>query len=99
MWITSQKQPERRIRANVTYVIVNYEGSHLPGLVLNVHRAYYEISCMQMYGPKQWKFPDRPDICDYYDEDIVEIINPPKMLNSRGQVMAVPEVEKYWGGM
>ena len=54
---------------------------------------------MQMYGPKQWRFPDRPDICDYYDEDIVEIINPPKMLNSRGQVMAVPEVEKYWGGM
>ena len=28
-----------------------------------------------------------------------EIINPAKMLNSRGTVMAVPEAEKYWCGM
>ena len=86
------------LRPNVSYVIVKYEGSYFPGLVVKVCRTYYEVSCLIKVGTRQWKFPDKADICDYVDEDIVEIIQPPKIINNRN-VMRVPEVEKYWGGL
>ena len=35
-----------------------------------------------------------PDVYDYYDEDIVDIINPPQIISSR-KIMLVPEMAKY----
>ena len=85
-----------KIRENVSYVIVNYEGSFFPGLVVGIKRTYFEVSCLVKVGPKQWRFPEKPDICDYIGEDIKEVIKTPLILNNRN-IMRVPEVEKYWG--
>ena len=61
-------------------------------------RTYYEVSCLVKLGVRQGKSPDKPDICDYTDDEIIEIIPTPMIINNRN-VMRVPEVEKHWGGM
>ena len=45
--------------------------------------TYYEVSCLIKCGVKQWKFPTKPDICDYVSDDIVEIIKAPTIVNNR----------------
>ena len=87
------------IRANVTYVIVNYEGTMWPGLVTKVVGEKYEVSCMRKSGIREWKFDtDKPDLCLYDRSDIVEIIKAPTIINSRN-IMRCEEADKYWGGL
>ena len=87
------------IRENVTYVIVDYEGSKFPGIVTKIVGKHYEVSCMKKSGIKQWQFDtDSPDLCLYERSDIVEIIKAPTIINSRN-AMRCEEADKYWGGI
>ena len=89
---------DHEIRENVTYVIVNYEGTYFPGLVTKVKKASYEVSCLIKCGIRQWRFPNTPDVCEYKPNKIIQVIKAPSIMNSR-QAMRCEEVEKYWGEM
>ena len=80
------------IQEMVTHIIVNYEGSFFPGLVTRVKKKGIEVSCLVKSGLNHWKWPEVRDICVYDRKDIVQVIKPPAILNSRG-IMEVPEME------
>ena len=80
----------------VTYVIVQYEGSHFPGVVKKIAKKGVAVSCMQKSMNNTWKWPEREDVCSYELKNIVEIIQPPSLVGSRGQYYVVPEAERYW---
>lgn len=44
---------KEEIRENVTYIIVNCEGSYFPGLITKVKKQSYQVSCMVKCGFKQ----------------------------------------------
>lgn len=82
-------------KPNVTYVIVDYEGTKFPGLFEKMVEGQYQVSCMRRNG-KFWVFDqDKPDIFLYDRPEIVEIIKPPTLINNRN-CMFVEEAEKYW---
>ena len=83
------------IEENKTYVIVRYEGSYFPGLVIKVGKQNIRVKCMCKSGPKYWRWPDRPDTCDYPEENVVAVIGFPQLMDDRGQYL-MPEVDKYW---
>ena len=85
----------QKIRENVTFVIVDYEGSKFPGLVVKTKKKGYLVKCMVKSGIRQWKFPEKDDICDYDPDQIVQVIKPPAITNNRN-AMSCPEIDKYW---
>ena len=89
-----EDQPQQ-MKEMSTYVIVRYEESYFPGLVICIKKKTTTVSCMARSGGQHWKWPDVPDIFDYDPANIVEIINTPQIVNSRG-LIKVPEVEKFW---
>ena len=83
------------LREGITHVIVIYEGSYFPGVIVKLEKREIIVSCMTKSGPNSWKWPQREDICAYELDEIIQVINPPKQLTNRGQY-AVPEADKYW---
>ena len=65
-----------------TCVIVQYEGSHFPGLVTKVKKKTYQVSCLVRSRIDAWKWPEKKDLCEYMPADIVEVIKAPEITNS-----------------
>ena len=53
-----------------------------------------EIQSMTSAGLGVWKWPSKEDILYYFKEDIVCVIDEPKVKNTRGH-FTVPEMNKY----
>ena len=85
----------RDLVENSSHVIVEYEGSHFPGIVKLVKKSSVVVACMQAAGIGFWKWPDREDVTTYQPSQLVKKIQPPSLSNSRNQYV-VPEINKYW---
>lgn len=72
------------------FVLVRYNQSTYPGLVVSINQNEAEIDCMEKAG-NHWKWPARKDILHYPLEDIIMKIKPPKPFNKRG-FFAVSEI-------
>ena len=84
------------LQEHISYVIVNYEGSYFPGLVLKIGKNKITVKCMQkMFGTKGWKWPAQDDLHDYPVNEIIQIVETPSVSNNRGTYY-VPEIDKYW---
>lgn len=89
---SSDSEDEEEI-ANVTeittnaYIVVRYDNSYFPGLVLdkreNVEEVEYQVKAMAKSGPN-WKWPKPDDILWYKEEDIIQNVSSPKLINKRG---------------
>ena len=84
----------KQLKPNV-YVIICYEESYFPGLVVRVKKSEINVKCMSKTGLATWSWPKQDDLHDYTITDIIEIIDSPTMANNRGDYF-VPEIEKYW---
>lgn len=73
---------ESPIREGI-FVLVRYNQSTYPGLVVSIKENEAEIDCMEKAG-NQWKWPARKDVLHYPLEDIIMQIKPPKPVNKRG---------------
>ena len=80
---------------NYSHVIVRYEGEFYPGMVKDLKKRDVVVQCMVPAGVGQWKWPEYPDVCAYLPSDIVEVIQSPSMVNSRG-IYIVEEMNNYW---
>ena len=86
----------KNLQEHISYVIVNYEGSYFPGLVLKIGKTKVTVKCMQkMFGTKGWKWPAQDDLHDYPVNEIIQIVETPSVSNNRGTYY-VPEIDKYW---
>ena len=52
-------------------------------MVTNKTESEAEVSTMVMWGPKFWKWPERPDKLFHKLYNIKEVIASPELLNSR----------------
>lgn len=77
-------------------VIVQYEGEHWPGVVLNVHKSGITVSCMERSG-NFWKWPTVKDILIYKKSDIICKISVPMKVSSKRDMYNVPELKEKWG--
>ena len=85
----------KKLHDMCSFVIVNYEGSHFPGLGTKVKKKSVTVSTMIKCGLDHWKWHERKDEVDYSPKEIMEIIEPPAIVNNR-RAMHVPETDKYW---
>ena len=53
----------------------------------NIVGTEYEVAVMHKSGSKNWKWPIDDDIIYYNASNIVKVLNPPEVVNSRGQFM------------
>lgn len=68
------------------YVIVTYDDSRFPGLIISVIKGNEEefvVKTMTRSGPN-WRWPNKDDILHYRRDEIVAKISKPKVLNKRG---------------
>ncbi|KAK4882296.1 hypothetical protein RN001_005615 [Aquatica leii] len=65
------------------YVIVNYDGQLYPGKILEVSEESVKVTAMAGCGCL-FKWPEKENILDYFDGDIICKINPPILVNKRG---------------
>ena len=88
-----------KLESNVSYVIVNYEGSFFPGLVKEIVGTSIKVSCMTPIPSKMmkslWKWPEKIDECFYEEKNVISIIETPVMVGNRGKYKVL-EAEKYW---
>ena len=84
----------KQLKPNV-YVIVCYEESYFPGLVVRVRKSEIKVKCMSKSGLATWSWPKHDDLHDYTITEIIKVIDSPTMANNRGDYF-VPEIEKYW---
>ena len=84
----------KQLNPNV-FVIVCYEESYFPGLVVRDKKSVVDVKCMSRSGLATWSWPKQEDLHDYAITDIIKIIDSPTMANNRGDYF-VPEIEKYW---
>ena len=87
------------LEANVSYVIVDYEGSFFPGMVTEIKDANVKVSCMVPAPSKMrktfWKWPEIEDTCWYTIDKVIEKIQTPVLVGNRGKYQ-VDEAEKFW---
>ena len=83
------------LQEHITYVIVTYEGSYFPGLVLKIGKSKVTVKAMQKSGLFRWKWPTQDDLHDYSVNEIIQIIKTPSVSNKHGHYY-VPDVDKYW---
>ena len=65
------------------YVVVKYEGALYPGLITNINKSGFVISCMVKSGCN-WKWPKMADVITYDIKEIVAKIAVPKQVSNRG---------------
>lgn len=75
------------------FVIVQYEGEYFPGVVNDTNLTSALVSVMTMSG-SGWKWPNEDDEIWYKFNDVMQLIKPPEVSNSRG-ICLVPEISKY----
>lgn len=75
------------------FVIVQYEGEYFPGVVNDTNLTSALVSVMTMSG-SGWKWPNEDDEIWYKFIDVMQLIKPPEVSNSRG-ICLVPEISKY----
>lgn len=90
----------KKIRPNVTWVLVNYLGNFFPGMVTAVLHNSYQVKCLTLeghggYAGCTWRFPDREDKILYRPSKIHSIIEVPTPANKRGG-FKVPELDPIW---
>ena len=85
----------KELKPNLSYVIVSYEGSYFPGLVVSLSKSKVRVKCMQRCGLTTWKWPAQDDLHSYSIAEIIKVVKTPSIANNRGTYF-VPEVEKYW---
>ena len=101
--ISGEEEEEKRkssvnvskLHINKAHVIVYYEGSQFPGVVKKIGKTGITVSCMEKSGTG-WTWPKKEDLNLYPLCDVLKIIKPPELINSRGQC-AVPELQHIWG--
>ena len=67
-----------------TWVIVDYNGNHYPGLVTEKRHNEVQVKCMEHYGSGHYKFPTKTDEIWYQPDKIIRSIPAPNMVGSRG---------------
>lgn len=75
------------------FVIVKYEDEFFPGVINDTSPTSTLVSVMSMSG-SGWKWPDVEDEIWYTYENVIQLIKPPEVSNSRG-ICCVPEIQKY----
>lgn len=75
------------------FVIVKYEDEFFPGVINDTSPTSALVSVMSMSG-SGWKWPDVEDEIWYTYENVIQLIKPPEVSNSRG-ICCVPEIQKY----
>lgn len=88
---------DRPVSVN-SYVIIVYEEEYFPGVVLEKKDNGANVKVMAMAGPDTWKWPEKDDILFYVNEDILAVIDPPELKNTRGHYY-VPEIIKFCKNM
>ena len=95
----SQSQGICRFMPNVTYVIYEHEGTHFPGLVVDINGPDIHVSSMRKgtnRSPDAWEWPEEQDIEICSEERIDEIIEPPSLTNNRdSNVYWVPAMNSH----
>ncbi|KAG8314155.1 hypothetical protein J6590_098818 [Homalodisca vitripennis] len=76
------------------FVVVTWNGKQFPGLVMSVLDTGAIVDCMQP-TPRYWKWPNEKDLLFYKWSDIVQLINPPKLLK-RG-LFSWGKVTQFYG--
>ena len=93
----SQSQGICRFMPNVTYVIYEHEGTHFPGLVVDINGPDIHVSSMRKGShqlPDAWEWPEQHDIEICSEESIAEIIEAPRLTNNRdSRICWVPEMK------
>ena len=75
-----------------SYVIVLYEEECYPGIIEAVTKESVYVNVMTKSKFGNWRWPQTPDKLWYNKEtDIMQVINPPQRINSRG-IFKVPEL-------
>ena len=85
----------KELKPNISYVIVSYEGSYFPGLVVSLNKSKVKVKCMQKISLTTWKWPAQDDLHNYSIADIIKVVKTPSVANNRGTYF-VPEIEEYW---
>ena len=89
---TSEKLDINKLEESVSFVIVRYEGSFFPSLVLRLKKKTIEVKCLVKTGLFNWKWPFTPDLHDYPPEDINAIIKQPCRANNWDH-FSIPEID------
>ncbi|KAG5896274.1 hypothetical protein JTB14_033571 [Gonioctena quinquepunctata] len=76
------------------HVIVKYDDSFYPGIVIDKNISKYSIAVMVSSSINNWRWPVNKDEIWYDKEEIIQIIPEPIALNKRG-IYKVPQLEKY----
>lgn len=93
----NRKIKYKDIRGNVTWVVVDYEGSLFPGICTAVLPNSFQVKCLAPdgLGTGVWRFPSRDDKILYRPSSIHSIISVPTPVNKRGG-LKVPELDNIW---
>lgn len=77
-----------------SYVIVKYEGKYFPGQVKNIDISNAEVTTMVLSSATTFKWPEKEATIWYDRDSIVEIIEAPIPINTRGSYK-VEEMAKF----
>ncbi|KAG5895676.1 hypothetical protein JTB14_026999 [Gonioctena quinquepunctata] len=100
-----RKEEKENQRKNITehpakiclndFVIVKYDSKQFPGQVKDINNENeYLVSVMVRSGPHGWRWAEKKDEIWYPEEDVLEKICPPTVINSRG-IHVVPAMAEY----
>ena len=86
----------KKIRAGVSHVIFNREGSYFPGLVKKIKKNSLLIKSMKKTGMNTWSWPKND--CEHTCKlnEIYHIIPTPKIANNRANAYFVQKINEYW---
>jgi hypothetical protein len=76
------------------FVLFEYEGEKFPGCVIKVENTQILIKSMQRSGIFNWRWPTRPDIMFYNNDQVIMKIPEPQG-SSRG-IYKVPQLENKY---
>ena len=65
------------------HVIVRYDGSFYPGIVIDEDTDDVKVRCMSRAGNNRFYWPPREDICYYMREDVGQLIPEPEHVTGR----------------
>ena len=72
------------VEANVNdWVVVKYENSYFPGIVIESTEQDVKVKVMHQAGPLSWKWPEKDDCIYYVPSDIMKVIEPPMITSTR----------------
>ena len=69
----------KELKPNISYVIVSYEGSYFPGLVVSISKSKIKVKCMQKITLTTWKWPAQDDLHNYSIAEIIKVVKTPSV--------------------